>query len=194
MISLSDITSFDVIIVVLFLLFAVRGAWIGFMRQLAFFLALVLSYMLAGLLSGDLMPYVDKFVENPKAVFFISFGALFIFGAIVLFLLGKVLGLVMQITLTDWFDRLLGLLLGMVKAALVASFLYMIMSSGPPSAHELVKKSVTSSYLAQGAAFVQQLINDPALRKHFLPKEPAILPEKGPFSGVSRESEPAEEK
>lgn len=189
MISLSDITSFDVIVVVLFLLFAVRGAWIGFMRQLAFFLALALSYVLAGQLSGELMPYVGKFVANPKAVFFINFGLLFICGAIALILLGKVLTLVMQVTLTGWFDRVLGFLLGIVKAALVASFLYMVMSSGPSSAHELVKKSVTSVYLAEGAALVQQLINDPALRKNFLPKEPAILPEKKPSPESSREGE-----
>ena len=37
MIALSDITSFDVIVVLLFLLFLIRGTWIGFMRQLAFF-------------------------------------------------------------------------------------------------------------------------------------------------------------
>ncbi len=182
MVSLTDITSFDVIVVVLFLLFAVRGTWIGFMRQLAFFLALILSYLLAGKLSSELIPYVGKFIENPKAVFFISFGLLFVFGTIVLVLLGKVLGLVMQITLATWFDRMLGFLLGLVKAALVSSLLYMIMSSGPSSAHELVKKSVTSHYLAQGAALMQQFIHDPELRKRFVPKEPAISKEKEPAS------------
>jgi membrane protein required for colicin V production len=189
MISLSDITSFDVIVVVLFLLFVVRGTWIGFMRQLAFFLALALSYILAGQLSGELMQYVGKFVENSKAVFFINFGLLFLCGAVAMILLGKVLGLVMQVTLTGWFDRVLGFLLGLVKGALVASFLFMVMSSGPSSAHELVRKSVTSVYLARGAAFVQQLISDPALREHFLPKKPAILPEKKPSAESPGERE-----
>lgn len=187
MISLSDITSFDVIIVVLFLLFVIRGTWIGFMRQLAFFLALILSYVLAGQLSGELMPYVDKFVENPKVVFFVSFGVLFICGAIALILLSKVLVLVMQVTLSGWFDRLLGFVLGLVKGALVSSFLYMIMISGPSSAQELVKKSVTSVYLTQGATLVHQFISNPELRERFLPKEPAILPVKEPAAESSKE-------
>ena len=43
--TLSDITSFDVIVVLLFLLFIIRGTWIGFMRQLAIFLALIGSFL-----------------------------------------------------------------------------------------------------------------------------------------------------
>jgi membrane protein required for colicin V production len=177
MLSLSDITSFDVIVVVLFLLFLARGTWIGFMRQVSFFLALVFSYMLAGEYTAGIMPYVGKFIENPKLVFFISFLLLFIAGALIFILLGKVLHLVMQVTFVGWFDRLLGFFLGLVKGVLVASFLYMIMSSGPSSAHELVKKSVSSQFLAKGAAVIQQFISDPELRQKFLPKTPAIPPE-----------------
>lgn len=188
MISFTDITSFDVIVVVLFLLFIVRGTWVGFIRQLSFFLALIFSYMIAGQYSGQMMPYIGKFIENPKSVFFISFVLLFILGAIVFILLGKVLHLVMQLTLAGWFDRLLGLILGFVKAVLVTSFLYMIMSSGPSSAHDLVKKSITSQYLAGGAAFVQQLLNDPELKQKFVPKAPAIPPEKESAPDSSEES------
>ncbi|NOQ45663.1 MAG: hypothetical protein GQ559_03175, partial [Desulfobulbaceae bacterium] len=66
MISLSDFTSFDVIVGLIFLVFLIRGVWIGFMRQLAAFLALVGSYWLAGRYNAQLMPYVDQFVDNPK--------------------------------------------------------------------------------------------------------------------------------
>lgn len=174
MISLGDITSFDVVVVVLFLLFLVRGTWIGFMRQVSFFLALICSYILAGEYTGPLMPLVGKFIGNPKFVFFISFAVLFAAGAVFFVLLGKVLHLVMQLTLAGWFDRVLGFFLGLAKAALVTSFLYMIMTSGPSSAYELVQKSVTSKYLAQGSTLIQKFINDPELRERFLPKAPAI--------------------
>lgn len=179
MVSLGDITSFDVIVVVLFLLFIIRGTWIGFMRQLSFFLALVFSYIIAGQYTGQMMPYVSKFIENPKAVFFVSFGLMFFLGSIFFVLLGKILHLVVQLTLAVWFDRLLGFMLGLVKAVLVTSFLYMIMSSGPSSAHDLVKKSITSGFLESGAVFVQKLINDPDLKQRFIPKVPAIPPEEG---------------
>ncbi|MFZ5798260.1 MAG: CvpA family protein [Desulfobulbus sp.] len=198
MIALSDITSFDVIVVLLFLLFLIRGTWIGFMRQLAFFLALIGSYLVAGQYTSQLMPYVGGFIENPKAVFFVSFGLLFLVGGLVLMLLGKILALVMEVSLAGWFDRTLGFLLGLVKGVFVTSFLYMAMSSSMISANELLEKSLTSPYLARGAEVVRTIIADQRLRDLFLAKLPAIindlapaipgdvLPEAPPPAGESR--------
>ena len=150
------------------------------MRQIAVFLALIASYLLAGQHTGQMMPYVEQFIENPKTVFFISFGLLFILGSISLFLFGKVLRLVMEFSLVGWFDRLLGFMLGVVKGVFVTSFLFMVMSSSLISANELLTKSFTSQYLAYGAEFVQKIINDPEMRELFLPRKPAIMPELEP--------------
>ena len=180
MVTLSDITSFDVIVVLLFLLFIIRGTWIGFMRQLAIFLALIGSYLLAGADRGQMMPLVSNFIENPKAVFYISFFLLFLFGSIFMLLTGKVLHLVMELTMATWFDRALGCILGLVKGAFVTSLIYMAMNSSLVSSGELLEKSLTSPYLAKGADFIQQIIKDKELRNLFSPKEPAILPEKMP--------------
>jgi len=177
MISFSDITSFDVIVVLLFLLFVLRGTWVGFMRQLAVFAALIAGYLLAGEYTEQMMPVVDSFIDNPKTVFFIGFFLLFVLGSIFLFLLGKALHLVMEVTLAGWFDRLLGLLLGGVKGALVTSFLFMVVSSSLISANELLQQSFTSGILVHGAELVRNSIHDPQLRALFLPKEPAIKPE-----------------
>ncbi len=174
MISLADITSFDVIVVLIVLAFIGRGAWVGFMRQLAAFLALVGSYWVAGRYNGQLMPYVDGFVTNPKMVFFISFGLLFFLSALLFILGGKVLRRVMEITLLGWFDRFLGLMLGAVKGAVLASLLYMILASSLSASNDLLKKSFSSKYLAKGADMLYQLIHDPKLQEYFLPKEPAI--------------------
>jgi len=200
MISLNDITSFDVIIVLLFLLFVIRGTWIGFLRQVAVFLALIGSYLLAGEYTGQMMPYVEQVIENPKAVFFISFGLLFILGCIFFLLLGKVLRLVMEFSLVAWFDRVLGFMLGVVKGILVTSFLYMVMSSSVISANELLTKSFTSQYLEHGAKFIQNIINDPEMRELFKPKAPAIgpelmegVPELPPVSEMLEKIAPADE-
>lgn len=174
MISLADITSFDVIIGLIFIVFVVRGAWIGFMRQLAAFLALVGSYWIAGRYNGQLMPYVDKFIDNPKLIFLVSFGLLFFLSALLFILGGKVLHRVMEISLLGWFDRFLGFLLGAVKGVVLASLLYMFLASSLSASNELLKKSVSSRYLAQGADMLYQFIQDPELQKYFLPKKQAI--------------------
>lgn len=174
MISFGDLTSFDVIVALIFLVFIIRGVWIGFMRQFTTFLALVGSYWLAGRYSGQLMPYVQQVVENPKIVFLASFAALFLISALVFILAGKVLRRVMEISLLGWFDRFLGLLLGCVKGALVAVLLFMILASSLSASNDLLKKSLSSPYLSQGAEMVRKIIHDPEIRKQFIPREPAI--------------------
>jgi len=185
MISIGDLTSFDSIIALLFLIFIARGIWIGFMRQLAAFLALVGSYWLAGRYSGELMPYVKQFVENPKLVFLASFALLFLVSALLFILAGKVLHRVMEITLLGWFDRFLGLLLGCVKAGVLSVLLYMFLSSMLSSSNTLLSKSLSAPYLKQGADVVRRIIQDRQLREEFVPKEPAIKAEDIP-AAVSR--------
>ncbi len=174
MISLGDLTSFDVIVALIFLVFIIRGVWVGFMRQLTTFLALVGSYWLAGRYSGQLVPYVNQVVENPKMVFLASFALLFLVSALIFILAGKVLRRVMEISLLGWFDRFLGLLLGGVKASVVAVLLFMILASSLSASNELLTKSLSSPYLSKGAEMVRQIIQDPKIREQFVPREPAI--------------------
>jgi len=182
--ALSNITLFDSIIALIFLLFIIRGAWIGFMRQLAAFLALVGSYWLAGRYSGELIPYVKQFIENPKVVFLASFVALFLVSAVLFILGGKVLRRVMEISLLGWFDRFLGLLLGCLKASVISVFLYMVLASTLSASNNLLKESVSAPYLKQGAEVVRKVIHDRKLREQFVPKEPAIKMKDAPAAVV----------
>ncbi len=177
MISFGDLTSFDLVVAFIFLIFSIRGVWVGFMRQLTTFLALVGSYWLAGRYSGELMPYVQQFVENPKMVFLASFVLLFFVSALIFILAGKVLHRVMEITLMGWFDRFLGLLLGGVKGAVVSVLLYMILASSLSASNDMFRKSLCSPYLSEGAEMVRKIIHDPKIRELFVPREPAIKPD-----------------
>ena len=196
MVSLGDLTSFDVIVALIFVIFIIRGVWIGFMRQLTTFLALVGSYWLAGRYSGHLMPYVQQVVENPKMVFLASFAVLFLVSALIFILAGKVLQRVMEISLLGWFDRFLGLLLGGVKGAVVAVLLFMILASSLSASNDLFRKSLSSPYLSQGAEMVRKIIHDPQIRKLFVPREQAIktdaLPK--PEAKIIKEEEKKQEK
>ncbi len=181
MISLNDLTvlfskftTFDYIIGGIILLFIVRGVWIGFMRQLTTFLALVGSYWIAARYIGEMMPYVEQVVHNPKIVFLVSFAILFLVSALFFIIAGKVLHRVMELTLLGWFDRFLGLLLGGAKGVVVTVLIYMLLSSSMTPSSQLFKKSITIPYLGQGAVVIRQIIHDPKIRKLFEPRQPAI--------------------
>lgn len=195
--TLNDLTYFDFVVAFLFLFFFLRGAWIGFARQLAAFFALVGGYYLAGQNVDKILPWTERFVDNPKVTFLVSFAILFIVAAIVFTLIGKVLHRFLQITLLGWLDRLSGLVLGGVKAAAVASLLYMFLASSLSTTNDLLRRSYSSPYLKQGSELLRSLIDDPRLRKYFLQKEPAIgnelLPEKnnGKNTEQAKQAKPA---
>jgi len=187
--TLNDLTYFDLVVAFLFLLFLVRGAWIGFVRQLAAFFALVGGYFIAGQYVDRILPWTERFVENPKVIFFISFAILFVAAALVFTLIGKVLHRFLQITLLGWLDRLSGLALGGFKAAVVASLLYMFLASSLSTTNDLLRKSYSTPYLKQGSELLRSCINDPRLRKYFVQKEPAILNELLPEKPADKKSE-----
>lgn len=170
-----ELTVFDLAVALLALVFLLRGAWIGFIRQLAAFSALVGSYAVAGQYASRFIPLTEKMVTNPKLTFLVSFAVLFLTSALVFSLLGKILHRVMQISMLGWFDRMLGVALGGVKAFVVASLLFMILASSLSATNELLRKSKTAPFLKGGAEVLQALINDPRLRSAFIQKEPAIL-------------------
>lgn len=173
--AFNDLTSFDFFVLFIFLAFFLRGIWIGCMRQLAALLALVGGYYLAGQYADSLLPWTERFIDNPKLTFLVSYCLLFLAAAFALTLLGKILQRFMRITLLGWMDRLGGLVIGGVKAMVVASLIYMFLASTISTTNDLLRKSITSPSLQQGAYILRSWIDDPRLQKYFLQKEPAIL-------------------
>jgi membrane protein required for colicin V production len=162
------------------------------MRQLAAFFALVGSYYFAGQYAAKILPFTERFVDNPKLTFLVSFALIFLVAALVFTMIGKVLHRAMQITLLGWLDRFSGLVLGGVKAAVLASLLYMFLASSLSTTNQLLRKSYSSPYLKQGAELLQSFIDDPRLRKYFIQKEPAILTDRLP--GKSEKKKPDQQK
>jgi Uncharacterized membrane protein, required for colicin V production len=188
--TVPDLTFFDLVIASIFLLFAVRGIWIGFVRQLAAFFALVGSYGIAGQYVDRILPWTERFIENPKVTFFASFAILFVVSAIVFTLLGKVMHRFLKIALLGWLDRLFGLVLGGAKAALVSSLLYMLLASTVSTTNDMLRQSYSTPYLKQGAEWLRSFVEDPRLRDYLMHKEPAIFNELLPKKPADRKKEP----
>jgi membrane protein required for colicin V production len=148
--TFNELTSFDLAVACIFALFLARGAWIGLVRQLAAFLALVGSYLLAARYAVQFSPLAGQFVANPRLTFFISFAVIFLVAALLFTLIGKLLRGVMVLTLLGWFDRLLGLVLGGVKALVVCSLVYMALASTLSTTNDLLRRSWSSPWLKRG--------------------------------------------
>ncbi|CAK8711832.1 MAG: membrane protein required for colicin V production [Candidatus Electronema aureum] len=170
--NLNDISTFDYIIAGILTLFLLRGLCIGFVRQLAATAALVGSYWLAGEYVGQVMPYVEGFIDRPGAVFLVSFGSLFLLSALVFTLIGSLLHKVLEISLLGWANRLTGGLLGVARGGLVTVLLFMLLAAVLPAAHPLFEGSLTVPYLSQGAEIIRQFIRNVSVRDDLKPMPP----------------------
>ncbi len=168
------ITWLDLLVAGIFLYFILRGAWTGFMRQLAALLALVGSYVVAAQYMADLIPYTKNFIDNPKLVFLATFLFLFFVSALMFSLMGRLLHRLMQFSMLGWFNRLLGVAVGVVKATLLVSLLYMVLASTLSATNAALRSSWSAPYLRQGSQILQDLINDPEVRDYFKENTPAL--------------------
>jgi len=173
-----DITTYDLVIIGLFILLVGRGLWVGFLEQVIVLLALFLGFIIAGQYHDRLFPFLKDVSANPKVIFLTAYVLLFIGVYICFVLLGKGLGLVIKITIAGWFDKLLGGLLGFAKAAILAILLHMILGTVLAPENQMLSECQTCEMLGKGAGLTRHLIRDKEARASLMRKEAAISLEK----------------
>ncbi|MDH4320676.1 MAG: CvpA family protein [Desulfobulbaceae bacterium] len=167
-------TAFDAIILIIFLLFLGRGIWVGLIGQLAFLVALPVAFLAAGAFYGRLGHLLLPVVPNPQSCFLLTYVLLFVATYLLIILIGKGLKMVMNVTLLGWFDRLMGGLLGLGKAAFLCTLLFMTLSGFTAGPRSFFSNSLSTPYLATSSEYMLTMIQDQDLRHRFLPKKPAI--------------------
>ncbi len=169
-------TPLDAGIIILFLIFLIRGIWIGLVRQIASIAALIFGFVAAGLYYEQIGNKLLPFIESPKICFFVTFIGLFLAVYLVIVALGFVFKKVMSLSLLGWFDRLMGGVFGVGKALFVSTFLFMILSGFLATSNPILTQSLFSPYLSTSSKFFLTFIKDKELHAFFQPKEPAISP------------------
>ena len=171
---LAKATAFDVLILVIFLAFLVRGIWIGFIRQISSLIAMLGGFLLAGYFDKDFYHFLMPYFKNSQTVFLITYILLFVAFFFLIKLVGMGLKKVMDVTLTPWFDRTVGGLFGVIKGVFLASLIFVVSTSYLSGSNKYLKKSITYPFLAQSSKVILTFIRDYDLRSYFIPKEPAI--------------------
>lgn len=173
--TLYDLSPFDLGILGLLLVLCMRGLWLGCLRQLPLLVSLVGGYVLLGQVGHTLLPWISPFITSAKVSFLLAFGVFALFGTFFFTRLIKLAGWARQ--RISWRNRLLGLLVGGLTAAMLTTLVYMGFDSMLSTTNTLLRSSQTTPYLRQGAELLRSLIVDPQLRQAFQHKEPAIAPE-----------------
>ncbi len=171
---MANATAFDVLVLVIFLAFLIRGIWIGFIRQISSLIAMLGGFLLAGYFDNDFYRFLLPYFNNSNTAFLITYIVLFVAFFFLIKLVGMGLKKVMDITLTPWFDRTVGGLFGVIKGVFFASLIFVVMTSYLSGSNKFLKKSISYPFLVQSSRVILAFIRDHDLRSYFIPKEPAI--------------------
>ena len=171
---LSGITAFDVLALLIFLAFLVRGILIGFIRQISSLTAMIGGFILAGYFDNEFYRLILPYIENSHTAFLITYILLFVAFFYLIKLLGLGLKKVMDVSLTTWFDRTIGGLFGVIKGIFFISLLFVVVGSFLSGSNNYLKKSVSYPLLSSISKVILTFIQDHDLRSYFKTKEPAI--------------------
>jgi len=179
-------------VIAIILLFLVRGIWVGFVRQLASLAALILGYLFAGRYYEQISPRLASLIPSPQLCFLVTYALLFLAVFFGVLALGFVLKKVMSVSLLGWFDRFMGAIFGLVKAGVIVSVGFMVLSGMLADSHPLITGSLAAPYLGKSSGFLLSFIPDQNLHRHLLPREPAIaFPDLAIPAGKPLRTEPA---
>ncbi|KPK27925.1 MAG: hypothetical protein AMJ61_04175 [Desulfobacterales bacterium SG8_35_2] len=171
---LAKATAFDVLVLVIFLLFLIRGIWIGFIRQISSLIAMLGAFFLAGHFDKEFYRLILPYFHNSNTAFLLTYVLLFIGFFFLIKLVGLGLSKVMDITLSVWFDKAIGGLFGIIKGIFIASLIYVVATSYISGSNKYLNKSIVYPFLAQSSKVILTFIRDHDLRSYFIPTEPAI--------------------
>ena len=167
-------TGFDTFVIIITLALLIRGIWIGFIRQIAFVLALILGFIFAGTLTVPLARLIGFVIENPLPRLFLIYMLLFGSGALAVVLAGRSLQKLVDAVNLSWLDRAFGGVLGLFKALFITSFIFlMAMFLWPPN-RDYLKSTLCYPLLSKSSSFLMTFVKDEELRNHFLGKEPLL--------------------
>ena len=187
---LSDITAFDVLALLIFVAFLVRGVWVGFIRQISSLIAMIGGFALAGYFDSEFYRLILPYIDNSHTAFLITYIVLFIAFFFLIKLAGLGLKKVMDVSLTTWFDRTVGGLFGIAKGIFFVSLLFVVTTSFMSGSNNYLKKSISYPFLSSSSKAILTFVQDHDIRSYFVPKEPAIkLPSVGKLFEEKEEQE-----
>ncbi len=171
---LSNFTMFDALVLLVLIAFLVRGILVGFIRQIAFIIAMFAAFIITGQFEKNFLDLILPYIDSPQLAFIISYIILFIAIYYATILLGYLLKKVVDIDLIEWFDKVMGALIGVLKAFFVSTLIFMALTSIMSGSNTVLTKSYSYPLFSKSSKVLLQILKDNNLRNRFLPTEPAV--------------------
>jgi len=138
----------DIVVVVVVILFTVRGYLRGFINEIFSLFIIIMGLIISFLFYKPLSVILNEFVDNSDLAVILSFIVLFVFTSVVLIMIRNVLlNLIESLNFSDA-DSLLGLVIGMLKGALLCGMVMIFLSNHSIlNLHRVIRSSFSYFYI-----------------------------------------------
>jgi len=157
-----NIAVIDIVVMIIFLYFAITGYNKGLVKQASTIIGIILALVISINYYDLFVPILENYLGFSKEVLqFFSFAILFILINIFVFILGNVCKKILDVLFLGVVDRSAGAALGLIKGFLVAYFLVLLLSYLPSEALiEHITGSTLAAKILDLTPFLQDTIQD----------------------------------
>ncbi|HFC97880.1 MAG TPA: CvpA family protein [Thermosulfurimonas dismutans] len=157
---------FDLAAIAILLWFVIRTAWIGFFRGLSSLAGLILGFVYAGNLAPRIKDILAPWFKGYPWLEAVSWILGFLIIFLGMFILAEILTRIFESAHLSGLNRLLGALLGLVKACVFLSVLLFFLVSFYPRTSEIIKNSRVMPLVLRTTRILIELI-PPELKHRF---------------------------
>lgn len=150
---------FDIAVVIIVGFCLVRGGFSGLIREVSGIIGLVAGFYGASTYYLKLVPYTEQWIETPGIRQMLCFFILFCGILILVGVLARVIRTLLRLVFLGWVDRTFGICFGAIKGILIATILFILMTTFLPGSSRVLYESRTAPYLAQAADAVALFVS-----------------------------------
>ncbi len=140
---------FDVFVLVVVAFCLIRGVFRGLIREVSGIIGIVAAFYGANTYYGELIPYVQNWIDSPGLQKLVCFFVLFCAVLLVVGLAAALIRKLLQLVFLGWVDRGFGLLFGAAKGILIVTVIFIIITTFMPKGGSYLANSRTAPYLTQ---------------------------------------------
>ena len=136
----------DITFILIWIFFIYRGYKMGFIMQLAQIVSIIVAYISANHFHLIVFNYLAPHIPNPSIRNVLSYILLFIITALIVQIIAKVITKLLNIIFLGWLNKLIGMMLGLLKAVFVSTLLIFLLEAFPQS-EKIREKLAKESFL-----------------------------------------------
>jgi len=150
---------FDILVFAILAYGVIRGIFRGLVREMASIIGVLGGFYAAYTYYPHMAKLISPWITNTAYLNIVSYMFLFVAVLIIVGILAVIIKYLLNIAYLGWVDRVCGALFGGVKAALIVSVLFIVLTSFLPKGTPLIRDAASSPTVATVSEVMAKVIS-----------------------------------